>query len=122
MEEPGIVAFELIEDHEKHDELTVHILRSAADIGHAGRRDNDRPKQAGVDFPFGINVRVVPPHHRAGTTRDGTAVLVGLPAIRKALAWGYPRAFAVGKVSRALVVLVIAESMRMNAVGRIGAI
>ena len=51
-----------VEDQEKTDELTVHILGVAFRAGHASRGNDDRPDQAAGYVALLVSMRVIEPH------------------------------------------------------------
>ena len=57
-----VPAHVLVEDQEKTDKFTVHILGAAIGAGHASRGNDDRPDQAAGYVALLVNVRVIEPH------------------------------------------------------------
>ena len=118
----GRLASHFIEDHERGNELAIHIFWRSIRIGFAFRGNNDRPQQSGVRLKAWVHMGVVPPNDRAWLPRPGTAGFCGKPAIREFTSGSDPITFAERKVERTFAVLVITQPMRMHVVWLAGAV
>src|SRR5260221_4868775 len=113
---PGLFAFsQLVEHHEKRDELSIDVIRSSILSGAPGRGHDDWPDQAAIRFHRLIDVSVVKPQTRAFSSRR-TAGGISEPCVGKVAAWRHGNSRQIVRVNSSFILFVIAEAMHVDAV------
>src|SRR5260221_14486482 len=107
----GFLVFsQLLEHHEKRDELSIRVIRSSILSGAPGRGHDDWPDQAAIRFHRLIDVSVVKPQTRAFSSRR-TAAGISKPCVGKVTPWRHSNSRQIVRVNSSFILFVIAEAM-----------
>src|SRR5258708_34231397 len=112
---PGLFAFsQLVEHHEKRDELSIDVIRSSILSGAPGRGHDDWPDQATIRFHRLIDVSVVKPQTRAFSSRR-TPAGITKPCVGKATPCRHSNSRQIVGGNSSFILLGIAEAMHGDA-------